>query len=842
MHFRSVLWCALAVTSIAPSPVLSVLAQQESSTAYDEHADRWLFDSEAMVSRNDVVYTTLSVEPWEAMPTGGGDLSAMVRFDGDLHLHLSKSDAWGFQAPPDAPAGTRFFNNVSPGHVRLDFGERAKKVATKFFRQRLDLYHGRVLIELGSESDGARLEIWGHPSRKILVVEVVDPHHILDPASIELSEWRPTMTVGADELTVHAREVQTRPASPHLVTTGMEDYFDATSDPLLGRGTAVILAVPSLEEPSCSAEGSVAQIVARDRWPSRYHMIIAAAVTASGDPLAAAKSELREATTVPLGTLKAEHSAWWRDYWGKSFLRVTSPDRRADWLCAAYHVHLYTLGCVNRGPYPAKWDGGAGLMRGDERNWGLCEWVQEIRFTYMPLYAANRLDMAGGLFRYYSAMVPFLTAQTQKMWGIRGLWIPETVSPWGHAEDWLLKDDGRVTQGHFERWDPEAGPYGRFEKFNPYIGFLFTAGLEISQHYLTYYRYSGDETFLREEAYPVLRGVCEFLSGLLREGEDGRYHLDPANALETWWMVRDPADTLDGIRAVFPEFIRLAAEYGRDAELRGKCAAILAALPDPPLGLWSEDSKIDPDVKVYAPAAALGKFTKRINAENPALYRVYPFSLSGIGSPDYELARETFKHRICVLWHGWSMDAIWAARLGLGEEACELLFRHAKKFNRFRYGGWDSNDNRAFPDGLSVVPFTDAGGNSAFALNEILLQSHRNVIRVAPAVGESWSGIFQLRAEGGFLVAAEFERRKLRFVRIQSLLGNDCILANPWRSVCVVREGEKVLHQSEAETIRFTTRAGGAYLLEPADKPLSTYRPARIEDQPNQSPGLPGRD
>ena len=38
--------------------------------------------------------------------------------------------------------------------------------------------------------------------------------------------------------------------------------------------------------------------------------------------------------------------------------------------------------------------GVAGLMRNDERNWGISEWVQEIRFTYLPLYAANRLDLA----------------------------------------------------------------------------------------------------------------------------------------------------------------------------------------------------------------------------------------------------------------------------------------------------------------------------------------------------------------------------------------------------------------------------------------------------------------
>ncbi len=822
-----------------------VLAAEAPMVPYDAKAGAWLFDAQGMVSRNDVVYGSPSVEPWEAMPTGGGDLSAMVRCDGDVHLHLTKSDAWGFQAPADAKLGTRFFNNVSPGHVRLAFGRAGKDAAKRFFRQRLDLCHGRVVIDLGREDGGARVRVWGHPARKILVVEVTDAGSILPSAQIELSEWRETMAVSVADAALHAREVLSRPARPHLANTGMQDHFDAAHDPLKGRGIAVAVGVGSVKARSCSAEGMTATMVLPDKRPPSYYVIIAAAVTPSGegrDPLVVAKRELDDALKTPLPSLRTEQQAWWRDYWARSFLRLTSPDKAADWLTAAYHVHLYTLGCTNRGPVPAKWDGGAGLMRKDERNWGLAEWVQAIRFTYMPLYAANRLEMARGLVDHYSGMLDYLTAQTEKMWGIAGLWIPETVLPWGHAEDWVLKDDGRGAAGHYLRWDPKTAPYGRFELYNPYVGFLFTAGLEVCHHYLTYVRYSGDEAFARDRAYPVVRGVCEFVAGLVRKGDDGRYQLDPANALETWWMVRDPADTLDGIRAIFPQFIKLAERYGRDAKLRETCQTILDALPGPPLGHWAEDSKIDRNADVYAPAAALGTFAKRVNAENPQLYRIYPFGLSGIGSDDYDRACRTFDRRICVLWNGWSMDAIWAARLALGDQACALLTQHAKQYNRFRYGGWDSNDSRVFPGNLAAAPFLDAGGLSAFALNEILLQSHNGLIRVTPAVAKDWSGVYRLRAEGGFLVAAAFQDARVRLVEIKSLLGKDCAIANPWPGACIVREGTKTVIQTDARTIEFKTQPARTYLIESADDPLSNHRPQPIKDQPNPSPGLPGRD
>ncbi len=614
----------MTTTALFVGLAASLLSFGAEATTVDRGQQRWPIDPAGVVSRNDVLYTTPSVEPWEAMPTGGGDLSAMVRWDGSLHLHLSKSDCWGFLAPPDAPQGTRYFNNVSPGHVRFDLGGKAKEAASRRFRQRLDLYHGRIVVELGEEQHGSRLEIWGHPARRILVVEVIDPQSALDAARIELSQWRPTMKVGATDQDVYAREVLERAARPHLANTGMQDFFGPGQDPLQGRGTAAIVACPAAAK-TCTAGAQAAVLSLTAKPPAAYHVVLAAAVTPSGDPLSAARRELEEAARVPLATLKAEHQAWWRDYWGRSFLQVTSPDKTADRLCAAYHVHLYTLGCVNRGPYPAKWDGGPGLMRGDERNWGLSEWVQEIRFTYLPLYAANRLEMARGLSRHYSGMAPYLAEQTQKMWGLPGLWIPETVLPWGHAEDFVLKDSGPgKAVDYLHRRVAEKNPYGRFDLYNPYVGFLFTAGLEICQHDLVYYRYSGDEEFLRRGAYPVIRGVCEFLSGLLRKEADGRYHLDPANALETWWMVRDPADTMAGVRAVFPEFVRLSEKYAQDAELRSKCAAIHGALPEPARGLWGADGKILPQVDVYAPAVARGASHPRINAENPALQRREP--------------------------------------------------------------------------------------------------------------------------------------------------------------------------------------------------------------------------
>ncbi len=198
---------------------------------------------------------------------------------------------------------------------------------------------------------------------------------------------------------------------------------------------------------------------------------------------------------------------------------------------------------------------------------------------------------------------------------------------------------------------------------------------------------------------------------------------------------------------------------------------------------------------------------------------MFPFGLSGIGTTDYELARRTFERRICNLAHGWSLDAIWAARLGLRDEACRLAAGHAERFHRYRYGGWTSNDSRVFPGGLSAAPFLDAGGLSAAAVQQILLQDHGGLIRVVPAAAADWSGVFQFRTEGGFLVGADFICGRPRLVEIRSLEGRPCKVANPWTTPWLVRERGTVIAEGSQSQIAFASRPGGVYLIEQSRSP-----------------------
>jgi hypothetical protein len=76
-------------------------------------------------------------------------------------------------------------------------------------------------------------------------------------------------------------------------------------------------------------------------------------------------------------------------------------------------------------------------------------------------------------------------------------------------------------------------------------------------------------------------------------------------------------------------------------------------------------------------------------------------------------------------------------------------------------------------------PFTLEGNfASAAGVQEMLLQSHRGVIEIFPAVPDSWQDVAftTLRARGGFLVSAQRTAGKVKRLEITSEHGGSCRL------------------------------------------------------------------
>jgi hypothetical protein len=112
-----------------------------------------------------------------------------------------------------------------------------------------------------------------------------------------------------------------------------------------------------------------------------------------------------------------------------------------------------------------------------------------------------------------------------------------------------------------------------------------------------------------------------------------------------------------------------------------------------------------------------------------------------------------------------------AAALGLGNLACQLM-------NGILYS--KAENEKLGKNGMYYLatPCIETSLSYNTCVQDMLLQSWGNKIRVFPALPDSWRDVafHNFRAEGGFLVSASRKNGITEFIRIKSLAGEPCIV------------------------------------------------------------------
>ncbi|MFM7919747.1 MAG: glycosyl hydrolase family 95 catalytic domain-containing protein, partial [Planctomycetaceae bacterium] len=460
------------------------------------------------------------------------------------------------------------------------------------FRQQLSLENAECIVETADFV--ARMYV--SAGTDVLVLEIDDRRASPQPLKAIVSMLRqPELQVGENVASTNFVE---NPRRIVLQQRFRERDFHNASAIVVGLPESDAAANDAVRIDSTSA--TTRTLILPPAQGKRVILISSAASwQAADDPSAKAASLFEKAASQSVTELRKAHQKWWREFWSRTFVEISSDDGQAQRAQRWRDLHLYHMASSSRGELPPKWNGSLFITSGDQRRWGSQYWVWTTEMLYFPLLAADAMDLTDPFFSMYVKQLPNCEHAARQRWGVAGAYFPETTAFDGPT---VLPDDvaaefqdvllGRKT---FTELSPRAKDLCQFDsqlrattaphkgRFS-WISHVASSGSELAIHAWWRYRYTGDQEWLRTHAYPLLRGTVEFYRHLVRKEADGRYHLSGTNAHEDFWGVKDSIMDLAAIRGTAPLAIRAAEILDVDPDLRGRWKELLENLAPYPMG------------------------------------------------------------------------------------------------------------------------------------------------------------------------------------------------------------------------------------------------------------------
>ncbi len=421
---------------------------------------------------------------------------------------------------------------------------------------------------------------------------------------------------------------------------------------------------------------------------------------------------------------------------------------------------------------------------------------------------ANRLELIEPMFRLYWGMYDAAALAARQQWGSQGIWIPETTffngpeplpgdiarelqdlmlarKPFDqrsarfdwfaenknrHNSRWNFRADGSWQEGHYVFQNKGTGIFG-------HTTHILGVASRVANLAWQRYQFTRDEAWLRDRAYPLIKGAAEFYRHFpnLQKDEGGVYHINHTNSGESSWDSRDAAYEVTCMHMILPLAVRASEVLGVDEPLRPAWRDIEAHL-------------------VAAPANSLCGTGSEIAAGRPYGAFVYdgPGAIEPIGPEPQLKSRFLGFTRL-----GSFIDAA-------GGGGAQILR------NRLR-----------LREGPGAIDAEHIAGLTS-GLHSTLLNSHPESIAddepaaIFNAWPKDWDAAFTLLARGGFLVSSAQRGGIVPLVEVVSQLGGPFRLSNPWpgRAATLYREGKRDAELS-GDVLSFATSRGETVVVVP---------------------------
>ncbi|MCC7491076.1 MAG: hypothetical protein IT204_01935 [Fimbriimonadaceae bacterium] len=503
---------------------------------------------------------------------------------------------------------------------------------------------------------------------------------------------------------------------------------------------------------------------------------LAVAVTRGESPDAAlAAARLEVGRVGPGGALlQAAALAWWRGYW----LTLPEVHLPEPWMQFFYDYATYKFGAATapESTHPA------GLQGPWVEEYQRTPWSGDYHFNvniqqiYTLAFHLGKCDHLQPLLDQVARYQPLMRRQAQVLHGLDdGLVLAHAVDDRGLACGGISA--GAILDQAVLGW---------------------TAHL----HWL-YWQHTGDREFLRQRAWPLLRGCLRVYQAMLEPRPGGGRGLGLSISAEY-------AQPLPGGRS---------QNVGRDASCQLSCARLLAShlqaaaaeLGEPAEDWWADLASLAPYTLVGEPgheriAIWEGQDLDLCHRHHSHLAALYPFDNLPDDPATAAVLDESLDHWIrkgMGQWSEWCMPwaAILQARAGFTEAPRVILNLWREIFvnegwataylPRFRGLTAHRRADLQKPKETTEIMQLDGTMAGATALLELLLHCRRGQIRVFPAVPAAWAEVSfrNLWMPGPFVVSARREGGVTTAVQVTSRRGGRLRLDVPDRPTMQLRQG-----------------------------------------------------
>ncbi|OXB07419.1 DUF5703 domain-containing protein [Flavobacterium pectinovorum] len=464
-----------------------------------------------------------------------------------------------------------------------------------------------------------------------------------------------------------------------------------------------------------------------------------------------------------INSKKAEKNTinWWNNFWNRSFIYTqknnTAQKDSVYQIGKNYQLFRYMLGCNAYGKYPTKFNGGLFTVdpvftnpdlnfTPDFRNWGGGTMTaQNQRLVYFPMLKSGDFDMMKSQLDYYLSLQKNAELRSQVYWKHGGAAFTEQLENFG------LPNPAEYEWKRPEDYDPGM-------EYNAWLEYEWDTVFEFCQMMLQQKEFA-KEDIQKYNSFIIscLRFFDEHYQYLAKQrgrkalDGNGKLILFPGSGAETYKMANNSNSTIAALQVITEKLLNLSAKQLSKEEveyLKGFQTRI------PPLNFGTIEN-----YKVLVPA----KSWERVNnSEVPQFYPIYPWGIYGIGKPDLETALNTWKYDTDALKFrshiGWKQDNIFAARLGLTEEAA--------KYNLLKMSDSERKFQAFWGPGFDWVPDHNWGGAGMIGMQEMLLQEANGKIYLFPAWPKDWNVHFKLHATQNTIIEVELQNGNTKIINV----------------------------------------------------------------------------